>query len=137
MEYYRKLLLRLEFLRLSSTFRNTLHGRYSGVANTSVCGYNFYYLQIELRRATFQVLNVRDFESDLDLYQWFHGSKLCAGLLECLVTLENDIDTSGPEYVEVKMRGPRDSARECFIFIDEVIAIVFHVSYNFLNHLET
>ncbi|XP_044740300.1 death-associated protein kinase 1-like isoform X2 [Chrysoperla carnea] len=82
-------------------------------------------VQIELRRATFQVINNKEFESELDLYQWFHGSKLCAGLLECMITLEDDdISNSSPEYIEVKVRGPSESARECFIFIDEIIAII-------------
>lgn len=74
-------------------------------------------LQVQLRRAM-QSLG----DPDSDLYQWFEGSKLCSGLLESLITLEDD-----GEAIEMKVRGPPSSELACFYFIEELLGIVDQV----------
>lgn len=58
-------------------------------------------------------------DEDSDLFQWYHGSKFCTGILESMVTLEEDEDLS--QCVEVKVRGPKESSQDCFYFMDEIM----------------
>lgn len=58
-------------------------------------------------------------DPDNDLYQWRHGSKLCSGILESLISLED-----GGSYIEVKARGPTDSQLACFYFLDDIMGVV-------------
>ncbi|KAJ9574049.1 hypothetical protein L9F63_008575, partial [Diploptera punctata] len=74
-------------------------------------------IQVQLRRT---MQNVAD--PDSDLYQWFEGSKLCSGLIESLVTLEDD-----GESIEMKVRGPPGSELTCFYFMEELLGIVDQV----------
>ncbi|XP_054286268.1 death-associated protein kinase 1-like [Macrosteles quadrilineatus] len=76
-------------------------------------------IQVQLRRT---VMNYCD--SETDLYQWFHGSKLCSGLIESLVTLETSSHTSHSEWIEIKVRGPPHTAPVCFFFIEEILDII-------------
>ena len=78
-------------------------------------------LQVQLRRT---VQNIGD--PDSDLYQWFEGSKLCSGLIESLITLEDD-----GESIEMKVRGPPDAELACFYFMEELLGIVDQVRYIF------
>ncbi|PSN41147.1 hypothetical protein C0J52_05197 [Blattella germanica] len=74
-------------------------------------------IQVQLRR-TMQSLG----DPDSDLYQWFEGSKLCSGLIESLITLEED-----GEAIEMKVRGPPGSELACFYFMEELLGIVDQV----------
>ncbi|XP_065333506.1 death-associated protein kinase 1-like isoform X1 [Cloeon dipterum] len=69
-------------------------------------------IQVQLRRAT-QGAG----DPDMDLYQWLHGSKLCSGLLESLVTLERG------GHVEIKVRGPSHMKSNCFYFLEEILVL--------------
>ncbi|XP_046679554.1 death-associated protein kinase dapk-1-like [Homalodisca vitripennis] len=79
-------------------------------------------IQIQLRRT---VISYRD--SDSDLYQWFHGSKLCSGLIESLVTLESSSHTQHSEWIEIKVRGPPTTGPVCFFFIEEILDVIDQV----------
>ncbi|XP_069694753.1 death-associated protein kinase 1-like isoform X2 [Periplaneta americana] len=74
-------------------------------------------IQVQLRRA---MQNLGD--PDSDLYQWFEGSKLCSGLIESIITLEDD-----GEAIEMKVRGPPSSELACFYFMEELLGIVDQV----------
>ncbi|XP_068081595.1 death-associated protein kinase 1 [Anabrus simplex] len=74
-------------------------------------------IQVQLRRAV-QSLS----DPDSDLYQWYEGSKLCSGLIESLITLEED-----GEAVEMKVRGPPGAELACFYFMEELLGIVDQV----------
>jgi len=74
-------------------------------------------IQVQLRRAT-QGAG----DPDMDLYQWLHGSKLCSGLLESMVTLERG------GHVEIKVRGPSHMKSNCFYFLEEILAIFEQVN---------
>lgn len=65
-------------------------------------------------------------DPECDLYQWFRGSKLCAGILESMVTLESDAACG--ESFEIKVRGPEGTGMACFYFIEELLGIVQVVS---------
>ncbi|KAI4457163.1 ankyrin repeats (3 copies) [Holotrichia oblita] len=80
----------------------------------------FPYIQADLRRSTFDYYSNGD--SDTDLYQWYHGSKLCTTTLETLITLNESND--GGEYVEIKIRGPRLTSQYCFYFFHQVQNII-------------
>lgn len=85
----------------------------------------FEFYQADLRKSTFDYYLNGD-ASDTDLYQWYHGSKLCTTTLETLITLnENDI---GQEYIEIKIRGPRLSSQYCFYFFHHVQSVIIGVS---------
>lgn len=58
-------------------------------------------------------------DEDSDLFQWYHGSKFCTGILESLVTLEEHEDFS--QFIEVKVRGPKYASQECFYFMEEIL----------------
>ncbi|KAG8175434.1 hypothetical protein JTE90_019132 [Oedothorax gibbosus] len=55
---------------------------------------------------------------ECDLYQWYGGSKYSSGPIEGLVTLEDE----GNAY-EVKVRGPRDTNSDCFLFLEDLVSI--------------
>ncbi|KAG8222005.1 hypothetical protein J437_LFUL002766 [Ladona fulva] len=78
---------------------------------------NSCYGGVQLRRS---IQNTSD--PDSDLYQWLRGSKLCSGLVESLITLEED-----GEAIEIKVRGPVLSAVSCFYFLEEILGIVDQV----------
>ncbi|KAK5641907.1 hypothetical protein RI129_010454 [Pyrocoelia pectoralis] len=77
----------------------------------------FPHIQIELRRATIE--NFSNNDNDTDLYQWYHGSKLCTITLETLITLGEDERSS--QFIEIKIRGPRQTSQYCFYFLENVI----------------
>ncbi|XP_065164741.1 death-associated protein kinase 1-like isoform X2 [Atheta coriaria] len=83
----------------------------------------FCYIQVEMRKLALEYS-----DSDIDLYQWFKGSKFCTVSLETLVTLVEDDD--GDEYIEVKIRGPRQSSKYCFYFFEQIIATISQAIYN-------
>lgn len=76
----------------------------------------FPYVQVELRRAT--LANYSNNDSDADLYQWYMGSKLCNADLESLITLDENKNVS--QFIEIKIRGPNNSAQFCFNFLEQV-----------------
>ncbi|KAL1139815.1 hypothetical protein AAG570_006792 [Ranatra chinensis] len=86
-------------------------------------------LQIELRRT---VMGFYDWQSDL--YQWLCGSKLCFGAIESLITLERGADKED-EAIEVKVRGPPGSGKNCFVFMDELLGIIDHVLFEVIPGL--
>ncbi|XP_071450473.1 death-associated protein kinase 1-like isoform X2 [Hetaerina americana] len=100
-----------------------INSAYGGVRlrpppNTShLLNYIFPRIQVHLRRA---IQNTSD--PDSDLYQWLRGSKLCSGLVESLLTLEED-----GEAIEIKVRGPTTSRVPCFYFLEELLGIVDQV----------
>ena len=101
---------------------STLHGnvdliRLGESCISNIALLNAKCLQVQLRRAM-QSLG----DPDSDLYQWFEGSKLCSGLIESLVTLEDD-----GEAIEMKVRGPPSSELACFYFVEELLGIVDQV----------
>lgn len=74
-------------------------------------------IQAFLRRYAVQKL-----ASSEDLFQWYQGSKVTNGSMESLVTLNADWD-----YVEIQVRGPKESAKDCFFFLEEILATVDQV----------
>lgn len=78
---------------------------------------------MELRRATIENFSYQD--NDSDLYQWYHGSKLCTVALETMITLTED--ENGSEYIEVKIRGPRQTSQYCFYFFEQVLETIINV----------
>lgn len=80
----------------------------------------FPHIQIELRRAT--LANYSNNDSDTDLYQWYLGSKLCNTELESLITLEED--EMSLQFIEIKIRGPKDSSQYCFYFLEQIIETI-------------
>lgn len=76
-----------------------------------------------------RVATVFDWENDL--YQWLGGSKLCLGPLEALLTLESQAPGGADEYLEVKVRGPPNSAPDAFLFLEEILGIIDIVSTGF------
>ncbi|BES87718.1 Death-associated protein kinase [Nesidiocoris tenuis] len=107
-----------------STDKRYSDGVYGGVRLKSPPGTThmlhciFPRLQVELRRT---VLGYYDWQSDL--YQWLNGSKMCFGAIESIITFETDCD-NGEESIDVKVRGPPDSGKSCFIFLEELLGIV-------------
>lgn len=75
-------------------------------------------IQVHLRRAVLQEAE----NPAVDLYQWYHGSKYCSGLMESLITLEQ-----GDQVIEVKARGLEDETQALFLFFEEVLGIVDQV----------
>ncbi|XP_012282069.1 death-associated protein kinase 1 isoform X2 [Orussus abietinus] len=72
----------------------------------------FPHLQAQLRRIT------QSWDpSESDLYQWWRGSKLCAGPCESLVTFEEEEQG----YIEVRVRGPRGTGAQCSALLGVVL----------------
>lgn len=67
-------------------------------------------------------------DDDSDLFQWYHGSKFCTGILESMVTFEEDEDLN--QCVEVKVRGPREASQDCFYFMEEILRCLHDVISN-------
>uniref|UniRef100_A0A0A9YKM0 Death-associated protein kinase 1 n=1 Tax=Lygus hesperus TaxID=30085 RepID=A0A0A9YKM0_LYGHE len=107
-----------------STDKRYSEGVYGGVRLKSPPGTThmlhciFPRLQIELRRT---VLGYYDWQSDL--YQWLGGSKMCFGAIESLITFEKDCD-NGEESIDVKVRGPTGTGKNCFLFLEELLGII-------------
>ncbi|KAK9888307.1 hypothetical protein WA026_000568 [Henosepilachna vigintioctopunctata] len=80
----------------------------------------FVFIQIDLRRAT--LANFTNNDSDMDLYQWYMGSKLCNVDLESLITLE---EGNYAQYIEIKVRGPNNSSQCCFYFLEQILHTIF------------
>ncbi|XP_044252552.1 death-associated protein kinase 1-like isoform X2 [Tribolium madens] len=80
----------------------------------------FSHLQVEFRRAI--LANYSNNDSDMDLYQWHLGSKLCNTELESLITLEED--EVGLQFIEIKIRGPKNSSQYCFYFLEQIMQTV-------------
>ncbi|XP_012252657.2 death-associated protein kinase 1-like isoform X2 [Athalia rosae] len=72
----------------------------------------FPHLQAQLRKIT-QSWDPRE----SDLYQWWRGSKLCAGPCESIVTLEEE----DQGYIEVKVRGPRGTGSQCAAIFNVIL----------------
>lgn len=73
-------------------------------------------LKVELRRETLTNYVYQD--NDSDLYQWHNGSKLCTISIESLITLS---EVNGLQYIEVKLRGPRETSQYCFYFFEQIL----------------
>jgi hypothetical protein len=63
-----------------------------------------------------------------DLYQWLNGSKLCFGTIESLITLECSSDRTD-ESIEVKVRGPPGTGKNCFLFLEELLGVIDMVMF--------
>lgn len=75
-------------------------------------------IQVRLRR---QFLEEQG-DPDVDLYQWYHGSKYCRGSLETLITLEQE-----EQVIEIKCRGPRNFDKQLYHFLEDICEVVFSV----------
>ena len=75
-------------------------------------------IQVQLRRTALQ----EESNPEVDLYQWYHGSKFCHGILESLVTLEQ-----GDQIIEIKARGPEGARRALHMFFNEICSVVDQV----------
>lgn len=53
-----------------------------------------------------------------DLYQWWHGSKICWGNIECIITLQG---SPGHEYLQIKVRGPPSTGLACFYYQQRIV----------------
>ncbi|KAJ8953553.1 hypothetical protein NQ318_002973 [Aromia moschata] len=82
-------------------------------------------LQIELRKATLASYSNND--SDTDLYQWYLGSKLCNLDLESMISLGED--DAGAQYVEIKIRGPKEASKSCFHFLEQITLTIIQSIY--------
>ncbi|KAK6178961.1 hypothetical protein SNE40_011428 [Patella caerulea] len=80
--------------------------------------YLFPRIQVYLRRNMLQETD----DPEIDLYQWHHGSKYCCGDLEGLLDTDRN-----EQYLEIKVRGPRDAKSSLFFFLDDFINIVEQV----------
>ncbi|XP_013389888.1 death-associated protein kinase 1 isoform X2 [Lingula anatina] len=74
-------------------------------------------VQVQLRRS----IQSENQDPDNDLYQWYHGSKFCCGLMEGMITLE-DFDA-----IDIKVRGPSDSGSTLYYFLDDLVSLVEQV----------
>lgn len=117
-------------------FVETLHGLwekdisrysnavYSGVriqcrrAVTNQLVHVFPRVQVQLRRNFLKEHNL----PDSDLYQWHHGSKFCAGILECLITMAQH-----EEVIEIKVRGPEELRTALYYFLEDMQSTVEQV----------
>ena len=77
-----------------------------------------------------RVLCCPRFEPEVSLYQWRGGSRMVCGPLEGVMQLLTDPLTRGSS-IEVKVRGPRDTNRACFFFLEELLGIVDQVGHIF------
>jgi hypothetical protein len=59
----------------------------------------------------------------VSLFQWKGGSRMLCGPLEGMIELVNQHQTS----IEVKVRGPRDTNKTCFFFLEEILGIIDQV----------
>lgn len=75
-------------------------------------------IQVQLRR---QFLEEQS-DPEVDLYQWYHGSKYCRGNLEILLTLEQE-----EQVIEIKCRGPSDLGKLLYHFQEDICDVVFGV----------
>ncbi|KAG1714864.1 Death-associated protein kinase 1 [Nymphon striatum] len=62
---------------------------------------------------------IENHDPDNDLYQWYHGSKMCSSSLEGIITSEEM-----GEAVEIKVRGPKNLSNECYYFLEDLICVV-------------
>jgi len=72
-------------------------------------------VQVQLRRSV-----ARRFDMECELYQWCDGSKLACGPLEAIIEHQDN-------RIEVKVRGPKDSKKACFFFLEEILGIIDQV----------
>ena len=72
-------------------------------------------VQVQLRRSV-----ARRFDMECGLYQWSQGSKLTCGPLEALIKHHD-------EKIEVIVRGPKDSKKACFFFLEEILGMIDQV----------
>lgn len=80
-------------------------------------------MQTHLRRNIIQESD----DPDSDLYQWHHGSKYCCGDLEGMITMDRL-----EQFVEIKVRGPPESATALFFFLEDFVntteQVISHVT---------
>jgi hypothetical protein len=68
------------------------------------------------------------FDPDVSLYQWKGGSRMVCGPLEGVMQLISDpAGAAKTTSIEVKVRGPRDTNRACFFFLEELLGIIDQV----------
>jgi death-associated protein kinase len=91
----------------------------SSIASTqsfNIFGIMFPRIQACLRRYAIQKL-----DNSEDLFQWFHGSKITNGHMECLITLQEK------DNVEIKIRGRKEDSKESFFFLEEILGVIDQV----------
>eukprot|EP00096_Caligus_rogercresseyi_P009166 TRINITY_DN3065_c0_g1_i1.p1 TRINITY_DN3065_c0_g1~~TRINITY_DN3065_c0_g1_i1.p1 ORF type:complete len:708 (-),score=157.10 TRINITY_DN3065_c0_g1_i1:362-2485(-) len=64
---------------------------------------------------------------DIDLQQWSSGSKFTSGVLEGLAFVKVDEKEEEYNVIEVKVRGPKNSERDCFFFLEELLGVMDQV----------
>ncbi|XP_077291139.1 death-associated protein kinase 1-like [Arctopsyche grandis] len=80
----------------------------------------FPHIQVELRDHI-ESLKTSDNEGwniECDLYQWWQGSKLCWGPVECLLMLNG---ANGCESLDLKIRAPPGSGITCFALLEKLL----------------
>lgn len=65
---------------------------------------------------------------ECDLYQWWQGSKLCWGSIECLLMLNGG---NGNECLDLKIRGPPGSGQTCFALMEKLLQWINEVFKHF------
>lgn len=69
-------------------------------------------IQTHLRRNIIQESD----DPDSDLYQWHHGSKYCCGDFEGIICMDRQ-----EMFVDIKVRGPPESATALFYFLEDFV----------------
>ncbi|XP_052792914.1 death-associated protein kinase 1-like isoform X2 [Mya arenaria] len=75
-------------------------------------------VQTHLRR---NIVQEHD-DPDSDLYQWHHGSKYCCGDFEGMISMDRH-----EQHIEIKVRGPPDTATQLFYFLEDFVNTVEQV----------
>lgn len=95
-------------------FGNAVYGGIRIVSNESIAQLKHIFprVQTHLRR---NILQEND-DPDSDLYQWHHGSKYCCGDLEGMISMDRQ-----EQFIEIKVRGPPESATGLFYFLEDFV----------------
>ena len=107
---------------LDRTEERYLGGEYGGVvlktctaAAEHLLSMMYPRVQVQLRRSV-----ARRFDMECQLEQWGMGSKLVCGPLEAIIEHRD-------EQIEVIVRGPKDSKKACFFFLEEILGMIDQV----------
>ncbi|XP_053405460.1 death-associated protein kinase 1-like isoform X2 [Mercenaria mercenaria] len=113
------------WLRDLKHFGNAIYGglRMKSTESLAQLKHIFPRIQTHLRRNIIQESD----DPDSDLYQWHHGSKYCCGDLEGMISMDRQ-----EQFVEIKVRGPPESATALFYFLEDFVntaeQVISHVT---------
>ena len=95
-------------------FGNAVYGGIRITSSESVAQLKHIFprVQTHLRR---NIVQEND-DPDSDLYQWHHGSKYCCGELEGMISMDRQ-----EQFIEIKVRGPPESATALFYFLEDFV----------------